>query len=172
MINGFLRDISGVNQALRMHMVEHPRLTYVATVGHLCSVIRKLAAIATPEEASAPLWRGVRGTLPDSFWSADERGIICAVDMAFMSTSRARQAPIDYMSEDGENVMWALHPEVESDTAYHFGADVSTLSQFGAEAEVLYPPCTLMKPTGRTQHIELPGGSSCLVVEVSPHVGS
>lgn len=144
-LNGFLRDISRVRPSLRRHISEHPRLTYVATVGHICSAIRKLANIATPEEATTPLWRGVRGRLPTSFWMADDSGIMCAVDLAFMSTSRERQAPIDYMSADADNVMWALQPQVESDTAYHFGADISMLSQFGEEKEVLYPPCTMLQ---------------------------
>lgn len=62
-----------------------------------------------------------------------------------MSTSRSREAPIAYMSPDGQNVMWSLHPQVESDTAYHYGADISGLSQFGEEKEVLYPPCTMLQ---------------------------
>ena len=35
--------------------------------------------------------------------------------MAFMSTSLARDTPIDYMGEDGSNVLWALKPEPETD---------------------------------------------------------
>ena len=62
-----------------------------------------------------------------------------------MSTSRSREAPIAYMSGDGQNVMWTLHPQMESDTAYHYGADISMISQFGEEKEVLYPPCTMLQ---------------------------
>ena len=76
-------------------MAHHPSLTFAATVGHLCNAIRKLAAVATIEEVNAPLWRGVRGELPRTFWVEDERGMVCAVDMAFMSTSRRRQTPIE-----------------------------------------------------------------------------
>ena len=74
---------------------------------------------------------------------------------AFMSTSRSRQAPIDYMSTTAENVMWALQPQCESDSAYHYGADISMLSQFGEEKEVLYPPCTMLQ-VQRLQEDESP----------------
>ena len=65
--------------------------------------------MATPEEAEEPLWRGVRGVLPNTFWVPDEQGIVCAVDMGFMSTSRNRRTPINYMAGEGmENVLWCL----------------------------------------------------------------
>ena len=69
----------------------------------------------------APLYRGVRGELPNSFWVADEQGLVCATDTAFMSTSRNRKTPIEYMG-GGTNVLWELEPKVEDDTAYHNGA--------------------------------------------------
>ena len=73
--------------------------------------------------------------------------------MAFMSTSRAREAPIAYMG-DAENVMWALHPQVESDTAYHYGADISFLSQFGEEKEVRRAR-EAMRPPQRAQPLRV-----------------
>ena len=60
-----------------------------------------------------------------------------------MSTSRNRQTPIEYMGSGG-NVLWEMHPSLESDEAFHRGADVALLSQFESEAEVLFPPCTLL----------------------------
>lgn len=50
------------------------------------------------------------------------------------STSKSRQTPINYMG-DGSNVMWALHPQMESDAGFHRGADISIISQFAAENE-------------------------------------
>ena len=35
-----------------------------------------------------PLYRGVRGKLPESFWVRDEQDMICCVDLGFMSTTR------------------------------------------------------------------------------------
>jgi len=142
-INGFLRQVANLTGEHRLQMAQHARLSFAATIGHLCRAIRKLAAVATAEEASAPLWRGVRGILPEQFWMPDGKGMVCAVDMAFMSTSRQRQTPIDYMGR-GSNVLWELKPQAETDAAYHRGADISMLSQFAGEQEVLFPPCTML----------------------------
>ena len=61
-----------------------------------------------------------------------------------MCTSRNRQTPIDYMAvKPAENVLWCLQPQMESDAAYHRGADVSLLSQFSGEQEVVFPPATM-----------------------------
>lgn len=110
--------------------------------------------MATHEEAAHLLWRGVRGELPRSFWAADETAVIAAVDMAFMSTSRHERTPIEYMG-GGANVLWELRPQTESDSAYHRGADISMLSQFAAEAEVLFPPCTMLVIDRRARAHEL-----------------
>jgi hypothetical protein len=40
--------------------------------------------------------------------------MICAVDMAFMSTSKLRKPPIDYMDGNGSNVLWQLYPTEET----------------------------------------------------------
>ena len=78
-----------------------------------------------PTRNSAPIiprpagTRGVRGVLPKTFWVPDEQGIVCAVDMAFMSTSRNKNTPIGYMVGEGadgmpNNVLWALRPKPET----------------------------------------------------------
>ena len=50
------------------------------------------------------------------------------------------------------------------------GASLQWLSTMPHEREVLYPPCTYLKPTGRTSELELEGGATCTVVEVTPFV--
>jgi hypothetical protein len=55
------------------------------------------------------------------------------------------------MSAESPNTLWQLSPSVESDSGYHYGADISLLSQFSAEKEVLFPPCcllTVIQPAG------------------------
>ena len=73
---------------------------------------------------------------------ADKQGIVVAVDLGFTSTSRDRRTPIAYMGHE-ENVLWCLQPQMESDASYHRGADVSLLSQFSGEQEVVFPPATM-----------------------------
>lgn len=43
-----------------------------------------------------------------------------------------------------KNVMWRLRANPETDDGYHYGADVSILSQFARENEILFPPCTML----------------------------
>ena len=61
-----------------------------------------------------------------------------------MSTSRQKSAPVDYMNPGGANVLWQLYPQPESDSGFHRGADITILSQFAVEEEVLFPPCTML----------------------------
>jgi len=48
------------------------------------------------------------------------------------------------MSQHTPSVLWKVQPASESDAAYHNGADISMLSQFPDEKEVLFPPCTML----------------------------
>ena len=86
----------------------------------------------------------MRGELPKGFWLPDDQGLVCATDTAFMSTSRNRQTPVGFMTEGGPNLLWQLQPKKESDAAFHRGADISMLSQFSEEEEVLFPPYTML----------------------------
>ena len=63
-----------------------------------------------PDEMEGKLYRAVRGELPRTFWLKDGHGQVCAIDAAFMSTSRNSTTPIGYMDRDGPNVLWELHP--------------------------------------------------------------
>jgi len=126
-INEFMRQAFSMSGALRAELAMHAGHTFTATVRHLCCGIRKLAAVSTPEEAVQPLFRGVRGELKNAFWTPDAQGMVCAVDIAFMSTSRNSHTPIEYMA-DGMNVLWELEPQLETDAAFHRGADISFVS--------------------------------------------
>ena len=52
------------------------------------------------------------------------------------------------------------------------GADLSFLSCFPNECEILFPPLTYLKPHGRPRHIAIEGGGRLLVLDVVPHFGS
>jgi len=142
-INSYLRQVAALQGRHRAALASDPALTFAQTCRHLAAAVRKLAAVATADEVAAPLWRGVRGELPRSFWVADSQGMVVATETAFMSTSRNKATPLAYMG-GGQNVLWKLHPRAESDVGLHMGADISMLSQFPGEAEVLFPPCTVL----------------------------
>ena len=170
----FWWQLAALEGDFKLQLAQHPRITFAATVGHLCHAIRKLSAVATEEEASNRLWRGVRGELPQSFWLRDESGRIIATDVAFMSTSRMRKTPIEYMAGGGEsNVLFCLKPRSESDSGFHRGADVSALSQFAGEKEVLFPPYTMLtvleETTQRNIREQVEESGKCFVsLEVLP----
>ena len=50
-----------------------------------------------------------------------------------------------YMDPNAKNVLWTLHPKPQDDSAFHCGASIKLLSQFQAEDEVLFPPCTMIQ---------------------------
>ena len=153
-INGFLRQTSKVVGEHRRILAQHPSLTFAATVGHVCRALRKLSDVASEDEISTPLWRGMRGAVPSSFWEEDSgfiptsarQGVV--VEPAFMSTSRLEQACVDGMQADGPNVLWVIQPQPATagvDCAFHSGASVSILSQFAHEDEVLFAPGTMLR---------------------------
>jgi hypothetical protein len=140
-------QVARLTGTYRKELAELPRLTFCATVQHLCAAIRKLAAVSTREERSVPLWRGLRGALPPSFWQPDAAGDVLATDMAFQSTSAVKQAPISAMSRPSaqqpcNNTLWCFQP---APNAQSRGADISMLSQYAHEREVLFPPCTVLE---------------------------
>ena len=49
--------------------------------------------------------------------------------------------------------------------------DLQYLSAFPAEAEVLFPPLTFLRPTGVTTHKQF-GLASFTVIEVEPRLGT
>ena len=126
---------------------------------HLCGAIRKLAA-HTPVDKSMMLYRGVRGQLDPAFWrSADAAGLICAVDMAFLSTSKQQATPFAYMAP-GKNVLWRLHTSEDDDSGLHLGADISMFSQFAEEEEVLFPPMTMLQAVRDQRGLRLSSSGS------------
>ena len=48
------------------------------------------------------------------------------------------------------------------------GADLGFISAFPTEAELLYPPGTYLRPTGRQQRFEIDEDTSFQVVDVEP----
>jgi hypothetical protein len=154
-INNFLRQLGLLfDGTIRKSLALHVGLTFTATVGHLCRAVRKLSAATSPELVEITTYRGVRGMLPRSFWLPDEQDMVCAVDCGFVSTSTKKHVPMQFMmstvtdsNSDEEiipNILWKLEAEKESDSAFHSGASVKILSQYAAEEEILFPPCTMM----------------------------
>lgn len=142
-INRFLREVAKLSAEWRRMLARTPKLTYSATVGHLHSAVRKLARVTDVNKC----FRGVKGSLPPTFNVRDIQGFVSATEFGFMSTSTEEEVPRRFMSTVEPNVLWELDCRAE-DEAFHNGADVSMLSQFATEKEVLFPPLTMLLVCG------------------------
>ena len=135
----------------------HP---FAVTVAFVAEGIKRLRAVDAGARAPLRLWRGlcnVRGDIPRT-GGTEPAMLSCTPDLemaARFATSRQ-----------------ALLFLVTAKTFMQRGASLDFLSCFPQECEVCFPPCTYLKPTGRAQSVELPGELRCVVVEVTPHIGS
>jgi hypothetical protein len=116
-------------------------LTYAATVLELNNGLRKLARVNTD---CSTVYRGIRGELPTAFWLRDEFGYITATDFAYMSTSLKQDVCTQFMDSNGQNLLWEIQCTGEDAEGYHCGADVSLVSQWPKENEILFPPLTML----------------------------
>ena len=53
--------------------------------------------------------------------------------------------------EHKDHILWQIECKEESEGGYHNGADVSMLSQFASEDEILFPPLTVLTLTNSRQ---------------------
>ena len=103
------------------------------------------------------LWRGMRNAeVPASFMSSG------GTELAPMSTTADLSVALQYSA--GRS---AVLLRLTTSTFMQRGADISFLSAFPAEKEVLYPPLTFLRPTGRESTTAV-GEASVRVIEVVP----
>jgi hypothetical protein len=122
-----------------------PVVTYFAERG-----IKKMRALHVPvggrllaaaADSEVVLWRGMR-----NLEAADDFMKQGGTELAFMSTTRELSVAVRYCLSNQ-----SLLFKIVSDGFMTMGADVQWLSAFPGEAEILYPPLTYLKPTGRSQ---------------------
>ena len=149
------RALMGADAARRDAAMD-AQTSFGMTAFYLVTALRKIAAAPAREASYGKLYRGLKGALPGSFWMPDDMGVICATDTAFMSTSLERETSIFYLTKrdahgltPSEGLLWELTSGSEDDGGYHCGADVSMLSQFASEKEVLFPPYTMLRVNKR-----------------------
>ncbi len=155
-MNNPLRDDA---RYMQDRAVPLPVTTHFAVQG-----IKKLRALKAERPFPVTLWRGMRNrAIADRFHSAG------GTELAFMSTTSSLEVAVRYSLSREALLLKIVVPDFMS-----VGADLQWLSAFPSEAEVLYPPLTYLKPTGRTQEVGLARGGEQLrftVVEVSPILG-
>ena len=118
---------------------------YPTTLACIVSGILKLSRIAKMPEG-AEVFRGLSGlALPPSFFEKDKQGFAGGVDPGFMSTTTDVEVAREYsgVNQGREATIFRLQLGKMS-----LGADVSWLSQFAGEKEMLFPPRTHLQIVG------------------------
>jgi hypothetical protein len=177
-LNGYLRNLAKASPEWRRKLSQMHQLTYSSTIVHLANGLRKL--VRCNRDFSA-VYRGLRGELPEAFWLKDDFGFVTATDFAFMSTSLDVEVCKEYMRQSEPNVLWEIEcrcgcfptahilndllsiysctPSGETADGFHSGADVSLLSQFPQEKEMLFPPMTMLRVKHVVYSVASPSGA-------------
>jgi len=113
------------------------------------------------------LWRGLKNVhITRRF--AIEGG----TELAPMSTTTSLEVAIKYgvpKTKNGSSLLF----KIKVANALKHGADLSWLSAFPGEAEVLYPPLTYLLPTGRMQELKSESsGRLITVIEMEPDLSA
>ena len=153
-MNNPLRDEERYTKKVACYL---PVTTFFATSG-----IKKMRAVqvATGETI---LWRGMRD-LGVAANFLDEGG----TELAFMSTTKNLSVAVQYCLSKN-----SLLFKIVSTNFMTMGADVSWLSAFPGEEEILYPPLTYLKPTGCQDVVTVKREGLTLtftVIEVQPQL--
>ena len=109
---------------------------YATTIHAINSCIVKLSALTV----ASIVYRGVAGMrMPDDFFRKDAKtNIAGGVEYGFSSTTRERKIAVHYAKvEKGETASTVLEAQMGM---IDRGADISFLSQFPGEQEILYGP--------------------------------
>ena len=143
-----------------------------ATVFYIQDGIKKLRAAVVDANQSenkqngknTVLWRGMKNVkVGDRF--KNEGG----TELAPMSTTSDLNIAIEY----GTCSTGSLIFKIQVPDALASGADLGWLSAFPSEAEVLYPPLTFLRPTGRMQNLTSKvSGAQVTIMEVTPDLSA
>ena len=114
-------------------------------------------AFTTLARGREDLWRGMRNAeIPEEFLQ------LGGTELAPMSTTTDLAVAMEYCASKN-----ALILRLNTASFMERGADISFLSAFPTEKEVLYPPLTFMRATGAKQTVKI-GDSNVTIMEVIP----
>jgi len=128
---------------------------YKVTLHAMTAAIGKLSRLTRV----CTVYRGPGGVTPKSFWQSDQFGCVGGVEMALMSCSKDKKEALKYVRRSQAKVLFAVHQGMAAR-----GAEISWLSQFPAENEVIFAPLTALEV--ESTRIE----GSVMVVNIKPGI--
>jgi len=132
---------------------------YTTTIHVINSCIVKMGKLTVAK----PVYRGMSGRLfPNAFWFPNKEGVMGGVELAFMSTTPDISVAHQY-SQDRFGIVVEMHQGM-----IDRGAEISWLSQYPHEAEVLFAPLAGLEV--RDMRIEQHPISSTHIIVVSMRV--
>ena len=135
---------------------------YTTTLHVINSAIVKVGKLTY----ASTVYRGVSGgMLPREFWEKNEHGIRGGVEAGFMSTTQERAVAVGYAS--GKMQQSSIVIEIEQGMTSR-GADISWLSQYPHEKEILFGPLTGLE----TMSTRAEGASLVVCMRVSVNLKS
>ena len=120
------------------------------------SGIRKLRALEADKDVQTVLWRGMRQVKV-----TDEFMRVGGTELAFMSITRDVKVAVRYCLSEQALLLRIVVPGFMS-----IGAELKWLSAFPGEAEVLFPPLTYLKPTGKRDEVSVEHGGKSFTLTV------
>ena len=124
---------------------------YTTTIHSISAAVVKLGKL----EQARTLYRAPGGALPKTFWRSPRGGI----EPAFMSTSTDREAAMGYARRSPSRILF----EIEQGLVAR-GASIQWLSQYPEEAELLFPPLTVLE----VKDVSVEG--SVVIAKIAPSV--
>lgn len=116
------------------------RNKYTTTLHIINSAVLKLGKLTK----AGTVYRGLSGgTLPEEFWLANDYGVSGGCEYAFMSTTLDREVAFSYAGSKVATILEIRMGMVDR------GADVSWLSQYPGEKEILFAPLTGLEVVGK-----------------------
>jgi len=151
---------ASLNTPLRNTRDDRPPHPFPVTVNYISEAIGKLRAVAASDRGSdetLDLWRGLKNLTA----SADFQKL-GGTELAPMSTTTDLAVAVAYSLSAASLLL-----KLRTNSFIERGADLTYLSAFPAEAEILFPPLTYLRPTGRKLELAYQG-VAYTVLEVEP----
>ena len=132
---------------------------YVSTIHAINSCVIKLSKLTQ----AVKVWRGFKGaTLPKQFFEPNETGVRGGIEYGFSSTTTDREQAVIYASGSQSTIFEMQMGMIDR------GADLSWLSQYPHEQEVLFPPLTGLEALST----EVEGSTLVVITRLSLNMAS